>query len=303
MKAGFVGLIGLPNSGKSTLMNFLIQEKVSIVTPRPQTTRRRVHGIHNSPEAQLVFVDAPGLVSSRPGLFDFLAKEAEEVISESDVLIAVLSLDLKSSEEAKSVIDLVKKSGKPWMAVINKTDLDQFAHRALILKDMLKGLNVPVLSISCTKNDSIQKEDRKILLAEIQSLLPESPAPLYDPELYTTESLRDLACEIVREKCFLNLKDEVPYTIAVRPIEFKEDAAPVPRISLEILVSKENHKGIVIGKGGLLLKKIGQEARQEIEKMMNQKVFLGLKVASREDWFKNNRIMKELGYFHESRKS
>jgi GTP-binding protein Era len=302
MKAGFVGLIGLPNSGKSTLMNFLIDEKVSIVTPRPQTTRRRVHGIFNSPQSQIVFVDAPGLVNSKPGLFEFLAKEAEEVIAESDALLAVLSLDLKSSEEAQSVIDLVKKSGKPWMAVINKTDLDAFAHRALILKDRLSQLNVPVLSLSCVRKDSFQKEDRQALIEEIEKLLPESPAPLYDPELYTTESLRDLACEIVREKCFLNLKDEVPYTIAVRPIEFKEEAEPVPRISLEILVSKENHKGIVIGRGGQLLKKIGQEARLEIEKIMSQKIFLGLKVASREDWYNNSRIMKELGYKHDDRK-
>jgi GTP-binding protein Era len=303
MKAGFVGLIGLPNSGKSTLMNFLIEEKVSIVTPRPQTTRRRVHGIWNNEtegqEAQIVFVDAPGLVTSKPGLFDFLAKEAEEVMSESDVLIAVLSLDLKSAEEAQSIVAMVAKSGKPWLAVINKIDLEAFAHRALILKDILSPYKVPVISMSCTRQDTAQKEDRELLLQEIQKLLPESPAPLYDPELYTTESLRDMACEIVREKCFLNLKDEVPYSIAVRPIEFKEDATPVPRITLEILVSKDTHKGIVIGKGGLLLKKIGQEARQEIEKFMGTKIFLGLKVAAREDWYKNNRIMKELGYHHD----
>ena len=302
MKAGFVGLIGLPNSGKSTLMNFLIDEKVSIVTPRPQTTRRRVHGIWSTEESQIVFVDAPGLVSSKPGLFDFLAKEATEVMSESDALIAVLSLDLKSAEEAEEIIEMVAKAKKPWIAVINKTDLDMFAHRVLILRTMLLKHNVPIFTISCANKDQFVKEVRPVLLEAIQKLLPESPAPLYDPELYTTENVRDMVCEIVREKCFLNLKDEVPYSIAVRPIEFKEEATPVPRISLEILVAKDNHKGIVIGKGGALLKKIGQEAREEIEKVMGTKIFLGLNVAAREDWYKNNRIMKELGYFHESRK-
>ena len=302
MKAGFVGLIGLPNSGKSTLMNFLIDEKVSIVTPRPQTTRRRVHGIWSSEEAQIVFVDAPGLVSSKPGLFDFLAKEATEVMSESDALIAVLSLDLKSAEEAEEIIEMVAKAKKPWIAVINKTDLDMYAHRVLILRTMLLKHSVPIFTISCSNKDQFVKEVRPVLLEAIQKILPESPAPLYDPELYTTENVRDMVCEIVREKCFLNLNDEVPYSIAVRPIEFKEDALPVPRISLEILVSKDNHKGIVIGKGGMLLKKIGQEAREEIEKIMGTKIFLGLNVAAREDWYKNNRIMKELGYFHESRK-
>lgn len=300
MKAGFVGLIGLPNSGKSTLMNFLIDEKVSIVTPRPQTTRRRVHGIWSSEGSQIVFVDSPGLVASKPGLFDFLAKESTEVMAESDALIAVLSLDLKSAEEAENIIEMVAKAQKPWIAVINKMDLDGFTHRELILKNMLSKYNVPTFSISCADKEKFLKEVRLPLLEEIQKLLPESPAPLYDPELYTTENIRDMVCEVVREKCFLNLKDEVPYTIAVRPIEFKEEALPVPRINLEILVSKDNHKGIIIGKGGLLLKKIGQEAREEIEKIMGTKIFLGLHVAARENWYRNNRIMKELGYHHES---
>lgn len=299
MKAGFIGLIGLPNSGKSTIMNFLIDEKVSIVTPRPQTTRRRVHGILTDDNSQVIFVDAPGLVTSKPGLFDFLAKEAMEVMSESDALIAVLSLDLKSAEEAESIIEMVSKAHKPWIAIINKMDLAALAHRELILKNRLSRYNVPVFTISCENKDTFIKESKSMLLSEIQKLLPESPAPLYDSELYTSENVRDLVCEIVREKCFLNLKDEVPYSIAVRPIEFKEEATPIPRISLEILVSKDNHKGIVIGKGGLLLKKIGQESRVEIEKMMGTKVFLGLHVAAREDWYKNNRIMKELGYYHE----
>lgn len=300
MKAGFVGLIGMPNSGKSTLMNFLIQEKVSIVTPRPQTTRRRVHGIWTSKEAQVIFVDAPGLVTAKPGLFEFLANEAQDVAAESDALVAVLALDQKSAEEADSILDMVKKSGKPWIAVITKTDLENLGHRALILQDLVKKHGGKSISISSVRKDGFQEEDRKSLLQDIVSLLPESEAPLYDPELYTTENLRDLACEIVREKCFLNLKDEVPYAIAVRPIEFKEDADPIPKINLEILVSKENHKGIVIGKGGQLLKKIGQESRAEIERLMGQKVFLGLKVSVREGWSENKRIMKELGYFHES---
>lgn len=280
-------------------MNLMIEEKVSIVTPRPQTTRRRVHGIWSSEESQVVFVDAPGLVTSKPGLFDFLAKEAKEVMAESDVLVAVLSLDLKSAEEAESIIELIAQAKKPWIAVINKTDLSAFSHRILILRTMLLKYNVPILTLSCDNKDLFLKEVRPQVLEVLQKLLPESPAPLYDPELYTTENIRDMVCEIVREKCFLNLKDEVPYTIAVRPIEFKEEAAPMPRINLEILVAKDNHKGILIGKSGQLLKKIGQESREEIQKIMGTKIFLGLHVSAREDWYKNNRIMKELGYHHE----
>jgi len=300
MKAGFLGLIGMPNSGKSTLMNFLIQEKVSIVTPRPQTTRRRVHGIWTGKDVQIIFVDAPGVVATKPGLFEFLAQEAQDVIQESDALLAILSLDQKSSEEAQQILALVKKSGKPWLAVITKTDLENLSHRAVILQDLVKKAGGKSISISCVRKDGFLAEDRKSLLEAMTELLPESAAPLYDPELYTTENLRDLACEIVREKCFLNLKDEVPYAIAVRPISFEEEADPVPKINLEILVAKDNHKSIVIGKQGQQLKKIGQEARAEIEKIMGQKIFLGLKVSVREGWSENKRIMKELGYFHES---
>ncbi len=301
MRTGFVGLIGQPNAGKSTLMNFLINEKVSIVTPRPQTTRRRVHGIWTTPEAQIIFVDSPGLVAAKPGLFEFLATEAGEVIRESDVVVAVVSIDQKSKEEVEAVLDLAKKSGKPWMAVITKTDLDDKAHRAVMIQDLVTARGGKSLSISLKKKDSFTEQDRKSILESISELLPQSEAPLYDSEMYTTENVRDLACEIVREKCFLNLKDEVPYSIAVRPIEFKEDAEPVPRIVLEILVSKENHKGIVIGKGGSLLKKIGQEARKEIEKIMGTKIYLGLNVSAREGWSDNKRIMKELGYTHDKR--
>ena len=301
MKAGFVGLIGQPNAGKSTLMNFLIDQKVSIVTPRPQTTRRRVHGIWTSDQAQIVFVDAPGVVSSRPGLFEFLAQEASEVISESDVLVAVIAIDTKTQKEAEEILELVKKSRKPWLALITKSDLDDKAHRAVILQDLVKTLGGKSLSVSCTKKDGFTEEDRKIILGEIEKLLPESPAPLYDPELFTTENMRDLVREIVREKCFLLLKDEIPYSVAVRTIEFKEEAEPVPRITMEILVAKDNHKGIVIGQAGQMLKKIGQESRKEIEKLMGQKIFLGLNVTARDSWTENKRLMKELGYFHDKR--
>lgn len=296
-KAGFVGLIGEPNAGKSTLMNFLVREKVSIVTPKPQTTRRRIHGVHTEDKGQIIFVDSPGLIHAKDGLNAFLEYEALEVIRESDALIAVLSLDTEKKESLIEILDLIVKSKKPWFAVITKTDLVDKSHRALIIREMLEKYGVKNFSLSLKDQD--YENERQNILDHVISLLPEAEKPLYEDDIYTTESVRQLACEIVREKCFEFCHQEVPYNIAVRSILFDETSKKVPHVSLEIVVAKDNHKGMVIGKGGENLKRIGSEARKDIEKILGEKVFLDLKVSFRENWYKNEYIMKELGYFHE----
>lgn len=292
-RAGFLGLIGQPNAGKSSLMNFLVKEKVSIVTSKPQTTRRRVIGVHSSNEGQIVFVDAPGLVKASEGLNSFLEKEAQDVIQSADALLAVLSLSESSIELNQEILDLVIKSKKPWMAVITKTDLPEVEHRILILKTMIKELGGQVHTISNLKGT---EEERELLLAEFTQLLPKASAPLYDPELYTTENVRDLAEEIIREKCFEVLNYEVPYQTAVRIRHFEEGAKPCPKIYADIYVGKESHKPILIGQGAATIKKIGQASRQEIEKIMGEKIFLDLKVTVKENWFDNKTTMKELKY-------
>ncbi len=292
-RAGFIGLIGQPNAGKSTLMNFLIDQKVSIVTSKPQTTRRRILGIHNNNNSQVVFIDAPGLVKAEKGLNAFLEKEANEVIRESDALLAVLSIDEKDSDAIEKVISLVQNSRKPWMAVITKTDVSEKAHRILIVKSMVEALGVKCLQVSCLKDG---EEGRKFILSEIESLLPESPAPLYDKELYTTENVRELVAEIVREKCFENLEHEIPFQLAVQVRKFDENAKPCPHIYVDVLVSKDSHKPIVVGKGAQVIKKISQESRAQIEKLMDQKIFMELNVVVKENWFDQQQFMKELGY-------
>ena len=292
-RAGFIGLIGQPNAGKSTLMNFLIDQKVSIVTSKPQTTRRRILGIHNNNNSQVVFIDAPGLVKAEKGLNAFLEKEANEVIRESDALLAVLSIDEKDSDAIEKVISLVQNSRKPWMAVITKTDVSEKAHRILIVKSMVEALGVKCLQVSCLKDG---EEGRKFILSEIESLLPESPAPLYDKELYTTENVRELVAEIVREKCFENLEHEIPFQLAVQVRKFDENAKPCPHIYVDVLVSKDSHKPIVVGKGAQVIKKISQESRGQIEKLMDQKIFMELNVVVKENWFDQQQFMKELGY-------
>ena len=290
-RAGFVGLIGLPNSGKSTLMNALVGEKVSIVTSKPQTTRRRVMGLLSNDEMQIVFVDAPGVVNAKSGLNMFLHEEARDVISESDVLVAVLNIDEKSPAQLEEILTLVKDSRKPWVALIHKVDLPEL-HRPQILRDKLSVLNVPIVQGSALTEPAGLKET---LLKTLQPLLPEAAGPLYDEELYTLSSTRELCAEIIREKCFETLHQEVPFGLAVKVLVFNEES-DVIKIHSEIMVAKENHRPIVIGAKGSALKKIGTDARKEIEKLLGEKVYLDLQVSSKRDWQRNRGIMKELGY-------
>lgn len=292
-KAGFIGLIGQPNAGKSTLMNLLVDQKVSIVTSKPQTTRRRIQGIISKPEGQIVFVDAPGLVRAEKGLNSFLESEALDVIKESDALIAVLSVDERSAEKAEEILNLVKESKKPWIGVINKIDMKGKEHRVAILQDMVSNLGARAYLVSALQKDSV---GRDAILTGALNLLPEAKAPLYDEELLSPHNTRDLVNEMIREKCFEFLHQEIPYTLTVRIRSYDETNPEIVKISADIVVGKENHKIMVIGKGGETIKRIGTEARKEIEKFIGNKVFLELKAVVREDWINNPRFLKEQGY-------
>lgn len=296
-RSGFVGLIGQPNAGKSSLMNLLVKEKVSIVTPKPQTTRRRILGIVSTDDGQAVFVDAPGVLKATKGLHGFLAQEAQDVISQSDMLIAVLALDTETKEQAEEIVEMVAKSGKPWFAVVTKMDLTEFHRRIQTLKELCAQHKSCLGVIESSTNWGVEAEAvRKEILRLCFSALPESPEPLYDIELFTPHTMKEMVAEIVREACFEVLHHEIPYNIAVRVVKFDEADPKLPKIYAEILVSKQSHKPILIGKGGATIKEIGTLSRKGIEKMMGQKVFLGLEVAIREDWYENKKLMKELGY-------
>lgn len=292
-KAGFIGLIGQPNAGKSSLMNYLIDEKVSIVTSKPQTTRRRIIGIHSGKNAQTVFIDAPGLVRAEKGLNSFLEKEAQDVIRESDALIAVLSIDEKEIEAVEKVIGLVTAAKKPWFGIITKTDIQDKAHRIMILKNLVEKAGGVCHQVSCLKDNS---EGRVSLLEACEAVLPNAEAPLYDSELFTTENVRELAAEIIREKCFQNLTHELPYQMAVQIRKFDEQAKPCPHIYADVIVGKDSHKPIVIGQKAQIIKKISQESRLEIEKLMDEKIYLELNVIVRNAWYEQGQFMKELGY-------
>lgn len=293
IRAGFVGVIGLPNAGKSTMVNHLIGEKVSIVTPRPQTTRQRVLGILSDTDGQVVFVDAPGL-TDRPGaLNEFLRYEFSSVLKDSDGLVVVIDMKNDPKEEIDKILTQINQSEKPYFIILNKMDLVDEAQMTF-WTDFLKVQERKMRLISALDQSGSLKQ---LLWQDLLELVPICEKPLYDNDLYTTQNVRDMVNEIIREKCFACLRQEIPYGLAIRTLKFDEDSSQsLTKIYAEILVAKENHKPMVIGAKGAMLKEIGMKSREEIEKLLGKKVFLDLHVQARPEWMMSKTFMKELGY-------
>jgi GTP-binding protein Era len=294
-KTGFVAMVGLPNAGKSTLVNALIGEKVGIVSRKPQTTRKRVIGVYQDKTSQIAFVDSPGRIQSETGLNQYLQKELESILRESDACLAILNIDVQKMSDLLEIAEVVSQAKRPWAILINKTDLDASigeGMRELKLRSALSQYEVPILSVSGIK---ATPKMCTAILETVKALLPETTAPLFESDIYTTQSSRDLVAEIVREKCFEYLHQEIPYGLAVRVLKFDE-SQPLLRIAIEIVVTKDNFVSMVVGKGGSMIKRIGASARIECEKILGQKVFLETHVKVKKDWVKNPEIMKELGY-------
>jgi GTP-binding protein Era len=290
-KAGFVALLGAPNAGKSTLTNCLVGEKISIVTNKPQTTRKRINGIVTTQGFQAILVDAPGFIENDQGLNHFLQAELQDILRNCDAVLAILNLDSKEIAPLEQIMEMAQKSGKKWAAVITKTDLGH-RNRVDTLTTKLEILGVPFKEISALKEQDQTQEDVFELLKE---LLPESPAPLYDDEMITTENIREICGEIVREKCFENLFEEIPYQMAVQVRNF-EEGKTLTKIFADIIVEKDNQRKIVVGQGAQTVKKIGIASRTDIEKIIGHKVYLELHVKIKKKWFKDPRSLKELGY-------
>lgn len=292
MKSGFVSLIGLPNAGKSTLVNALVGEKVGIVSNKPQTTRRRVVGIYNDDSMQVCFIDSPGRIRAAEGLNQFLEEECDSVMKDGDVLAAILNVDSTKLEDLLDIARAVAAQNKPWMAIITKTDLDD-GHREGRLREELRALrsNAPTVAVAANKNPA---GVRNRVLPFLLELLPEAP-PLFSNDIYTTQSTRELVAEIIREKCFECVHEEVPYGLAVQILKFDETSS-MPRIHAEIIVAKPNFVPIVLGEKGRRIRHIGVESRREIERLMGKRVFLETHVKLKRDWSRQPSIMRELGY-------
>jgi GTP-binding protein Era len=293
-KSGYVSLTGRPNVGKSTLLNAILGEKVAIVSPKPQTTRNRIVGVKTLPDAQIVFVDTPGIHKPKHKLGEIIVKEASETAKEADMILFMVEPEMPGSGD-KFIIEMLKDMNKPVFLLINKADA---VKKPLMLPviDAYRGLYPfkEIMPISALKADGID-----LLLEPIVKYLPEGPK--YYPDDITTDQLeRFMVSEIIREKIMRRTKEEIPHSVAVEITEWSErpaeQGAGAVFIRANIFVEREGQKGIIIGKGGERLKAVGTDARIEIEKLLDAKVFLELWVKIKKDWRSDERILKELGF-------
>ncbi len=288
--AGYVAIVGRPNVGKSTLLNRLVGQKVSITSRRPQTTRDRVTGILTLPDAQFVFVDTPGIQSSHGSRLNrYMNRSATQALDQVDAVVVVLEA-LRFGPQDRKVLAGIPE-GVPVVAVVNK--IDRLADKSALLP-FLASLSeaFPFRDIVPVSAETGSQTDR--LLAVLRGYLPEG-APIYGEDELTDRSERFLAAELVREKLFRLLGEEIPYATAVE-IEHYEQEGDLRRIAATILVERSGQKPIVIGKGGDKLKSIGTQARLDMEKLFGGRVFLELFVKVREGWMDNPAVLKRLGY-------
>ena len=282
-KSGFVAVIGRPNVGKSTLLNTVIGQKIVIATDKAQTTRKRIKGIYTNEEGQIVFIDTPGIHKPVDKLGEFLMDEAKCSIPDADLILFIVDASEPAGAGDKWIVEnLLKKTNIPVIIVLNKVDKlkDPIKKEQNILTyKMLFNENLPTARISAQTGRNIDT-----LISTIMRKLP-SGAPIYDEDDLTDESMRSIAQEIIREKILVNTKDEIPHSVAVI-IDKYEEKEDIDRISAVIHVEHDSQKGIMIGKKGQMLKKIGTQARLELEKMLDKKVFLELNVKVSKDWRK-----------------
>jgi GTP-binding protein Era len=288
-KAGYVNIIGKPNVGKSTLMNAMVGEKLSIITSRAQTTRHRIHGILNAPDYQIIFSDTPGILDPGYKLQEAMLKAARSALVDADVLIYLTEIE-EHLDPKDPFLQKVAKIKVPVLLVINKIDLsNQEQVRTCMEKwdQILPGAEK--IAISALKNFNVDSVFNRIL-----DHLPESP-PYYPKDALTDKSERFFVGEMIREKILLYYKQEIPYAVEVEVESFKEDSRLI-RISAQIYVERESQKGILIGNEGLALKKVGRESRLDMEAFFRKKVFLELHVKVKKDWRNNERFIRNFGY-------
>ncbi len=289
-KAGFIALAGLPNVGKSTLMNRIVGSKLSIVTPKPQTTRGVVRGILTTETAQIIFFDTAGIHRPHDKLGTYMVESAQATFRDADI-IYLLTEAHKASEELLELIEQVRVLGKPTFLIINKVDL--------VRKDMLLPLIehykalmdfTEIVPISALQGDNVDE-----LVGLTVGCLPQSP-PYYPEDIMSDQIERDFIAEFIREQVFKNTREEIPYSSAVVIDEMQERDNGGAFIRATIVVEKDSQKGIVLGKGGSMIKKIGIDARRSIEAFMGYRVFLELFVKVEKKWRENPKSLKRLGF-------
>jgi GTPase len=293
-RSGFVAVVGRPNVGKSTLLNRFLQQKVAIVSPKPQTTRLRQLGILTQPDYQIIFVDTPGWHNPQHPLGSFMVEVAERSIPDADLVLFLVDGSEAPNDEDRQLAELLRaqSASSPVLLAVNKTDLltaEERAGRRQECAELLPGATV--LAISAETGEQCDE-----LLALIVHALPEGPR-YYPADQVTDARVRDLAGEIVREQILKTLRHEVPHAIAVMVDEFKERSADQAYVSATIFVERDSQKGIVIGKRGSMLKQIGSAARQEMQRVLGIDIYLDLWVKVRPNWRKRDEELRRFGYY------
>jgi GTP-binding protein Era len=288
-RAGYVNIIGKPNVGKSTLMNAMVGEKLSIITSKAQTTRHRIHGIVNAPEYQIIFSDTPGILEPKYKLQENMLKAARSALVDADIMV-YLTEPRERPDRSDPFLERLSRAKIPVLLVINKIDLSNQEEVLEFISAWDKVLpNAEKIAISALKKFNVD-----FLFKRILDLLPESP-PYYPKDALTDKTERFVAGEMIREKILLNYSQEVPYSVEVEIESFKEEERLI-RIGSIIYVEREGQKGILIGNEGKALKKVGREARVDLENFFSKKVFLELMVKVKKDWRDNDRQIKKFGY-------
>lgn len=296
-KAGFVNIVGNPNVGKSTLMNALVGERISIITSKAQTTRHRIMGIVNGEDFQIVYSDTPGVLKPNYKLQESMLGFSQSALTDADVLLYVTDV-LDSAEKNAFFLDKVKKMDHVnTILIINKIDLIDQKRLEELVEFWRKELpNAEIFPISAAEKFGIEQ-----LFERIKTLLPDSP-PFFDKDALTDRPERFFVNEIIREKILLNYDKEIPYAVEVMVEEFKEEENII-RISAVVFCERDSQKGIIIGKQGAALRKVGTEARKDIEAFFEKKVFLQLYVKVEKDWRNRERKLRNFGYQLEHKES
>ena len=288
-KAGFVNIIGSPNVGKSTLMNALVGERLSIITSKAQTTRHRIMGIVNGDDFQIVYSDTPGILKPAYKLQESMMNFVHGAVDDADVILYVTDT-VEQSDRSDSVIERVNHSGIPTIVVINKIDLTTPAALEALVEQWQAKIPEAII-IPCSAKEQIGMTG---VLNAILERLPEGEA-FYPKDTLTDKTLRFFASEIIREKILLNYEKEIPYCCEIEIDTYTEEPT-IDRISATIYVSRQSQKGIVIGHKGERLKRVGKQAREDMERFLQKKVFLQLFVKVQEDWRNNERQLRRFGY-------
>lgn len=290
MKSGFVAILGLPNVGKSTLLNSILKEKVSIVSPKPQTTRNKILGILNDEDSQIVFIDTPGIHNSHNKLDDYMNKAILTAKEDVDVLLFVIDGTKRITDNLIDTLNKYSKDIKNIILVVNKIDDTTYEKLYPELNKCNNLQNVKdIVPVSALKGKNIEE-----LIKVIKSYLTDD-VKYFDEDVYTDKSIKFLVSEIIREKALWLLQDELPHGIAIEIARFQE-FDNICEIDADIILEKSSHKQIVIGKNGSMLKNIGTKSRLDIEKLVDKKVMLKLFVKVKEDWRSSSSAVKSLGY-------